>query len=135
LSRLIFYRFFAHTFVKFSHSQQSFRSPFTTLQLVFLRVGDLGSPCSYYCLRYLRFLFQQSLSGARLLVDDSQKALDAWKLDPSKMPRRLDLDLSDEVYDALEALSRRTGRPIRDLVEDFIAQSVTPPLPPQEEDS
>ena len=69
------------------------------------------------------------------MVDDSQKALDAWKLDPSKMPMRLDLDLSEEVYDALEALSRRTGRPIRDLVEDFIAQSVTPPLPPQEEDS
>ena len=69
------------------------------------------------------------------MVDDPQKAVGAWKLDPSKMPRRLDLDLSDEAYDALEALSRRTGRPIRDLVEDFIAQAVTPPLPPQEEDS
>ena len=69
------------------------------------------------------------------MVDDPQKAVGAWKLDPSKMPRRLDLDLSDEVYDALEVLSRRTGRPIRDLVEDLIAQSVTPPLPPQEEDS
>ena len=42
------------------------------------------------------------------------------------MPRRLDLDLSEEVYEALEALRKRTGRPIRDLVEDFIAQSVTP---------
>jgi hypothetical protein len=69
------------------------------------------------------------------LVDDPQKAVDAWKLDPTKLPRRLDLDLSDEVYEALEALSRRTGRPIRDLVEDFIAQSVTPPLPPQEQSS
>jgi hypothetical protein len=67
------------------------------------------------------------------MVDDPQEAVDAWKLDPSKMPRRLDLDLSEEVYKALEALSRRTGRPIRDLVEDFIMQSVTPPLPPQEE--
>jgi len=69
------------------------------------------------------------------MVDDPQQALDAWKLDPCKMPRRLDLDLSEEVYDALEALSRRTGRSIRDLVEDFIAQSVAPPLPLQEEDS
>ena len=69
------------------------------------------------------------------MVDDPQEALDAWILDPSKMPRRLDLDLSVEVYDALEALSRRTGRSIRDLVEDFIAQSVTPTLPLQEEDS
>jgi hypothetical protein len=69
------------------------------------------------------------------LVDDPQKAVDAWKLDPSKMPRRLDLDLSEEVYEALEALRKRTGRPIRDLVEDFIAQSVTPPLPLREEGS
>ena len=69
------------------------------------------------------------------MFDDPQKAVGAWKLDPSMMPRRLDLYLSEEVYDALEALSRRTGRPIRDLVEDFIAQSVTPPLPPQEQSS
>jgi len=46
------------------------------------------------------------------------------------MPRRLDLEVSEEVYEALEVLSRRTGRSIRDLVEDFIAQSITPPLPP-----
>ena len=69
------------------------------------------------------------------MVDDPQKAVDAWKLDPSKMPRRLDLDLSEEAYTELEALSRRTGRPIRDLVEDLIAQSATPPLPMRDEDS
>ena len=69
------------------------------------------------------------------MVDELQQSADRWKLDPTKLPRRLDLDLSDEVYEALEALSRRTGRPIRDLVEDFIAQSVTPPLPPQEQSS
>jgi hypothetical protein len=63
------------------------------------------------------------------MADDPQKAVDSWKLDSSKMPIRLHLDLSEEVYEALEALSRRTGRPIRDLAEDFIAQSVTPPLP------
>ena len=51
------------------------------------------------------------------------------------MPKRLELDLSDEVYEALDALSRRTGRSIRDLVEDCIAQSVAPPLPPQQENS
>lgn len=43
------------------------------------------------------------------------------------MPRRLDLELSDEIYEALEALSRRTGRPISDLVEDLISQSIAPP--------
>jgi hypothetical protein len=48
------------------------------------------------------------------------------------MPRRLDLELSEEVFAALEALSRRTGRSIRDLVEDFISQSVTPPFPPSQ---
>jgi hypothetical protein len=69
------------------------------------------------------------------MVDDPQKAVDTWKLDPSKMPRHLDLDLSEEAYEALEALSRRTGRPIRDLAADLIAQSVTPPLPMRDEDS
>lgn len=64
------------------------------------------------------------------MVDDPLKSIDEWILDPSKMPRRLDLELSEEVYQALEAQSSRTGRSIRDLVEDFIAQSVTPPLPP-----
>jgi hypothetical protein len=70
------------------------------------------------------------LFWAKTLVDDPQKSVDSWTLDPSRMPRRLDLELSEEAYQALEALSCRTGRSIRDLVEDFIAQSVTPPLPP-----
>lgn len=68
-------------------------------------------------------------------MDDLQKSVNAWKLDPSRMPRRLDLELSDTVYEALEQMSKRTGRPIRDLVEVLIAQSVTPPLPPQDEGS
>lgn len=75
------------------------------------------------------FSFHRFPYRARPLVDDPQQSVDAWKLDPSTMPRRLDLELSEELYAALEVLSRRTGRPIRDLVEDLIAQSVTPPLP------
>ncbi len=51
------------------------------------------------------------------------------------MPRRLELELSEEAYAALELLSRRTGRSIRDLVEDVIAQSISPPLPPVAEHS
>jgi hypothetical protein len=45
----------------------------------------------------------------------------------------LDLDLSEEVYAALEAWRQRMGRPICDLAEDLNAQAVTPPLPPQQE--
>jgi hypothetical protein len=45
----------------------------------------------------------------------------------------LDLDLSEEVYAALEAWRQRTGRPICDLAVDLIAQAVTPPLPSQQE--
>jgi hypothetical protein len=69
------------------------------------------------------------------LVDESQKSVDAWTLDPSRMPRRLELELSEEAYAALELLSRRTGRSIRDLVEDVISQSISPPLPPVAEHS
>ena len=51
------------------------------------------------------------------------------------MPRRLDLELSEEVYQALQLLSGRTGRSIRDLAQDFIAQAITPPVPPLSQSS
>jgi hypothetical protein len=67
--------------------------------------------------------------GVGWVVEDPQQSLDPWSLAPAQFPRRVDLELSAETYEALEELSRRTGRPIKDLVEDLLAQSISPPLP------
>lgn len=63
------------------------------------------------------------------VVEDPQQSLDPWSLDPAQFPRRVDLELSAEAYEALEELSRRTGRPLKDLVEHLLAQSISAPLP------
>jgi predicted DNA-binding protein len=53
-----------------------------------------------------------------------------WNVDPARLPKRIDLELSAEVYERLEDLSRRTGRSIRDLAEEMICrQAVQLPNP------
>lgn len=54
----------------------------------------------------------------------------SWNVDPARLPKRIDLELSAEVYERLEDLSRRTGRSIRDLAEEMIyRQAVQLPNP------
>ncbi|MEI8250208.1 MAG: hypothetical protein WCF98_03460 [Synechococcus sp. ELA057] len=48
---------------------------------------------------------------------------DPWRLDPSCFPTRIDLDLSDQAIERLERLSARTGRSVRDLASDLLAQA------------
>ena len=50
---------------------------------------------------------------------------DPFRLDPDKFPKRLDLDLSEEVYERLLALSRKSGRSIQEIVEQILCSSVT----------
>ena len=45
-----------------------------------------------------------------------------WRLDPSRFPKRLDLDLSDRVLDHLDRLSAKTGRSVSDLAADLLSQ-------------
>jgi predicted DNA-binding protein len=49
---------------------------------------------------------------------------DPFRLDPDKFPKRLDLDLSEEVYERLLALSRKSGRSIQEIVEQILCASV-----------
>jgi hypothetical protein len=44
----------------------------------------------------------------------------SWRIDPARLPRRLDLEIQPEVYSVLEQLSARTGRSIRDVAEELI---------------
>jgi hypothetical protein len=56
---------------------------------------------------------------------DRPMPTDPFHLDPDKFPKRLDLDLSEEVYERLLALSRKSGRSIQEIVEQILCASVT----------
>ena len=47
-----------------------------------------------------------------------------WTLDPSRFPKRLDLDLSDRTLDVLARLSAKTGRSVTDLASDLLCQAL-----------
>jgi len=45
-----------------------------------------------------------------------------WKLDPEKFPRRIDLEVSEEVVHRLEQISLRTGLSISEIASSLVAQ-------------
>ena len=49
----------------------------------------------------------------------------SWYLDRSKLPQRLDLEVSDHAYECLQRLSAKAGLSVRDLAERLISQSVS----------
>ncbi|MFZ9753865.1 MAG: hypothetical protein ACO3B3_09975 [Cyanobium sp.] len=46
-----------------------------------------------------------------------------WRLDGSRLPQRVDLDIPAEIYELMEERSVRSGRSVRDLVEELIHRS------------
>ena len=50
----------------------------------------------------------------RLVVD--------WKLDPEKFPKRIDLEVSEEVLYRLQQISLRTGLSITEIASTLVAQ-------------
>ena len=50
----------------------------------------------------------------RLVVD--------WKLDPEKFPKRIDLEVSEEVLYRLQQISLRTGLSITEIASALVAQ-------------
>jgi len=49
---------------------------------------------------------------------------DPWRLDPSRFPKTIDLDLSEQTLGVLEALCARTGRPLSDTAADLLCQAI-----------
>lgn len=45
-----------------------------------------------------------------------------WRLDSSKFPQRLELQVSDCAFERLLRLSAQTGRSVRDHAEELICQ-------------
>lgn len=48
---------------------------------------------------------------------------DFFQLDPSRFPRRIDLELPGETINFLERLSNKTGRSVSDLAADLLSQA------------
>jgi predicted DNA-binding protein len=49
---------------------------------------------------------------------------DPSRLDPDKFPWRVDLDLSEEVYERLLAMSQASGRSIQEIAEEILGTCV-----------
>ena len=45
---------------------------------------------------------------------------DSYRLEPSRFPQQLELEIPDEIHERLEQLSRQMGRSVRDIAEDLI---------------
>ena len=57
------------------------------------------------------------------MVDHNNNS-DRYQLNPDDFPRRLDLEISEEVLAHLQRISDRTGRSINEIAAAIIAQSV-----------
>ena len=52
-------------------------------------------------------------------MGDPGAASDSWRLDPSRFPLRLHLELTGEVYEVLAAISERSGRSISEVAVEM----------------
>jgi len=57
------------------------------------------------------------------MVDHNNNS-DRYQLNPDNFPRRIDLEVSQEVLAYLQRISDRTGRSINEIAAAIIAQSV-----------
>ena len=57
------------------------------------------------------------------MVDHNNNS-DRYQLNPDDFPRRIDLEISEEVLAYLQRISDRTGRSINEIAAAIIAQSV-----------
>ncbi len=65
-------------------------------------------------------------------MGDQGSTSDPWCLDPAKFPQRVDLELTDEVYAVLVAISERTGRSIAEVAAEILSRDIHLHCPPQD---
>jgi hypothetical protein len=53
----------------------------------------------------------------------------SWELDPSKFPKKLDLELSAEAMEQLRTTAQRTGRSEDELILEILDQALQRPQP------
>ena len=53
----------------------------------------------------------------------------SWELDPSKFPKKLELELSAEAMEQLRTAAQRTGRSEDELILEILDQALQRPQP------
>ena len=48
----------------------------------------------------------------------------AYKLDPKQFPRRLELELSEEIFEAMQKLADATGHSISEIATDILSRDI-----------
>ena len=51
----------------------------------------------------------------------------AFRLDPKLFPVRLDLELTEEVFESLQSIASATGRSVSEVVTDILSKKAGPP--------
>jgi hypothetical protein len=54
----------------------------------------------------------------------SLEAAEQQRLDPDRFPRRLDLDLNEEVYGRLLAISQESGRTVQEIAAEILGSCI-----------
>ncbi|WP_396098023.1 ribbon-helix-helix protein, CopG family [Cyanobium sp. T1G-Tous] len=54
------------------------------------------------------------------MVIDGDKT--TYRLDPSDFPKRIELELSDEIVEKISAIAGRTGRSFSEVVTDILSR-------------
>ncbi len=49
---------------------------------------------------------------------------DPYRLDPKQFPRRLELELSEEVLEAMQKLADATGRSVSEIATDILSRDI-----------
>jgi hypothetical protein len=49
---------------------------------------------------------------------------EAYRLDPRQFPRRLELELSEEVLEAMQKLADATGRSVSEIATDILSRGI-----------
>lgn len=48
-----------------------------------------------------------------------------YRLDPKDFPKRLELELSDEVLEGIQRIAERTGRSVAEVITDIISRAIS----------
>jgi predicted DNA-binding protein len=54
-----------------------------------------------------------------MVIEDDKTA---YRLDPSDFPKRIELELSDEIVEKISAIAERTGRSFSEVVTDILSK-------------
>jgi predicted DNA-binding protein len=49
---------------------------------------------------------------------------DPYRLDPKQFPRRIELELSEEVLEAMQKLANETGRSVSEIATDILSRDI-----------